>query len=234
MMSYATVVKETISQYAELDIIDAHQIYLSKCKDVPEQTYYKTISRMTKSGEIARLTKGIYCRPKTGRFGRHISSEKQILEHYLGKDGKNGVVVGYRMYNKYKLTTQISKRIDVYSNVSEQEKKKVLDVTIKKANIKFDTSSIKMIELLDFLENVNKIEELNKRHAIRFIEDAAALYNDQSLEKLVRAIGYKKSTLASLRNVLDYYKINHSIGKYLNSVSKYKSMKMEDLNEFTP
>ena len=36
MMSYATVVKETISKYAELDIIDAHQIYLSKCKDVPE------------------------------------------------------------------------------------------------------------------------------------------------------------------------------------------------------
>lgn len=101
-------------------------------------------------------------------------------------------------------------------------------------NIRFDTASIKMIELLDFLENVNKIEEFNKRHAIRFIEDAVALYNDQLLEKLLIAIGYKKSTLASLKNVLDYYKINHSIGKYLNGLSKYNSMRMEDLYEFTP
>ncbi len=230
-MSYSTMVKEKINKYSELEIIDAQRIYTSKCKSVPEQTFYKTISRMTKSGEIERLTKGIYCKPKIGRFGRLVSSEKHILEYYLGANGKRGVVVGYRMYNKYKLTTQISKVVEVYSNVSEQEKKKVLNVEIKKANLRFDPSSIKMIELLDFLENVNNIEELNRENTILFIEDAIALYSEKTLEKLIRTIGYKKSTLASLKNVLDYYKINHSVGRYLNAVSNYKSIRMEDLYE---
>ena len=232
-MNYSTMVKEKINKYSELEIIDAQKIYTSKFENIPEQTYYKTISRMTKNGELERLTKGIYCKPKIGRFGKMISSEKHILEHYLGANGRSGVVVGYRMYNKYKLTTQISKVTEVYSNVSEQEKKKVINVEIKKANIRFDPSSIKMVELLDFLENFHSIEELNRKNAIRFIEDAIELYSQKTIEKLVKTIGYKKSTLASLKNVLDYYKVSHSVGKYLNEISNYKSIRMEDLYEFT-
>jgi len=106
-------------------------------------------------------------------------------------------------------------------------------VEIKKANIRFDPSSIKMVELLDFLENIHSIEELNRKNAIRFIEDAIELYSEKTLEKLVKTIGYKKSTLASLKNVLDYYKVSHSVGKYLNEISNYKSIRMEDLYEFT-
>lgn len=125
-MSYSTMVKEKINKYSELEIIDTQKIYTSKLKNIPEQTYYKIISRMTKNGELERLTKGIYCKPGIGRYGRMVSSEKHILEHYLGANGRDGVIVGYRMYNKYKLTTQISKVIQVYSNVSEQEKKKLV------------------------------------------------------------------------------------------------------------
>lgn len=232
-MSFSTMVREKINEYSELEIIDTHKIYTSKCKNIPEQTYYKTISRMTINGELERLTKGIYCKPKIGRFGKIVSSEKHVLEYYLGDKGKNGVIVGYKMYNKYKLTTQISKVIQVYSNVSEQEKKKVINVEIRKANVRFDHSLIKMVELLDFLENINNIEELNRKNAIRFIEDAIKLYSDKILEKLLKTIGYKKSTLASLENVLNYYKISHSVGKHLNELSNYKSIRMEDLYDST-
>lgn len=90
-----------------------------------------------------------------------------------------------------------------------------------------------MVELLDFLENINNIEELNRKNAITFIEDAIKLYSDKILEKLIKTIGYKKSTLASLKNVLDYYKVSHSVGKYLNELSNYKSIRMEDLYDFT-
>lgn len=122
--------------------------------------------------------------------------------------------------------------IEVYSNISEQEKKKVMNVEIKKVNLRFDSSTIKTIELLYFLENVNSIEELNKKNAILFIEDAIKLYSEKVLEKLIRTIGYKKSTLASLKNVLDFYEINHSVGKYLNELSNYKSIRIEALYEF--
>ena len=231
-MNYSIMIKEKINKYNELEIIDAQQIYINKCKDIPEQTFYKVISRMTKSGEIERLTKGIYCRPRVGRFGRMVSSEKHVLEHYLGENGKSGVAVGYRMYNKYNLTTQISKVIEVYSNKSAQEKKKVLNVEIKKVNLRFDSSTTKLIELLDFLENINGIEDLNRKNAVLFIEDAIAFYQEKTFEKINRTIGYKKSTIASLRNVLDYYQITHSVDKYLNGLSTYNSIRMEDLYEF--
>ena len=233
-MSYSTMIKEKINQYSELEIIDAQQLYTSQFENVPEHAFYKTISRLTQSKEIERLTKGIYCKPKIGRFGKMISSEKNILEYYLGMSGNKGVVVGYRMFNKYKLTSQISKGVEVYSNKTEQEKKKVLNVEIKNANLKFDVSTIKMIELINFLENYYRIEDLNKYNAKLFIEDAVTYYNDKTLDKLIKMIGYKKSTLASLKNILDFYKVNHSISRYLNRLSNYKSISMETLNETTP
>lgn len=232
-MSLSLTVKEKINQYSELEIIDTQNIYVRNFKNIPEQNFYKTISRMAKKGEIIRLTKGIYCKPTIGRFGRVLSSEKHILEYYLGTNGKKGVAVGYRMYNKYRLTTQISKGIEVYSNVSVQEKKNVLNVKIKKVNLRFEPSTSKIIELLDVLENFNNIEELNRKNAILFIEGATTSYSDKILENLIKTIGYKKSTLASLKNILDYYEINHSIGKYLSEVSSYKSIRMEDLYELT-
>lgn len=232
-MSYSAIVKETINKFSELEIIDAQKVYTSKCTTVSEQTYYKAISRMTKNGEIERLAKGIYCKPRIGRFGRMVSSEKHILAHYLGLNNKHGVVVGYRMYNTYNLTTQISKGISVYSNVIEQEKKNVLNVEIKKANLRFDSPTIHLIELLDVLENIHNIEDLNGKNAILFIEKAVAIYNDNILEKLIRTIGYKKSTLASLKDILDYYKVSHSVGKYLSVLSNYKTIKMEDLYDIT-
>lgn len=228
-MSYSAIVMESIKQYPELKIIDAQQIYKRKFKSIPEQAYYKTISRMAKSGEIERVAKGIYCKPKKGRFGSVVSSERHILDYYLGENLKSGVVVGYRMYNKYKLTTQISKVIEVYSSVSEQEKKKIENVVIKWVNIRFDDSTKGMIELLHFIENMNSIEELDKENATKFIENMIGYYHEKTLEKLVKTIGYKKSTLASLRNILDHFKVEHTVGNYLNGTSKYKSIKMEEL-----
>jgi hypothetical protein len=48
----------------------------------------KTLSRMAKSGEIKRLAKGVYCRPKKNKFGLIISDEKNILEYYVGSKKK--------------------------------------------------------------------------------------------------------------------------------------------------
>ena len=117
-MSYAMMIRENVGKYPELKIIDAHKLYKEKFNTISEKAFYKTFSRMAKAGEIKRIAKGIYCIPKKGKFGVTISGEKDILEYYLGSKNSKGVVVGYRMYNKYKLTTQVSKDIEIYSNVT--------------------------------------------------------------------------------------------------------------------
>lgn len=230
-MSYAAMVMNNVKEYPELKIIDAHKLYQEKFNDVSEQAFYQTFSRMVKTGEIKRLTKGIYCIPKKGRFGDTVSSEKNILEHYLGSNHNRGVVVGYRMYNKYKLTTQVSKRVEIYSNMTLQENRHILNVFIRKANIRFDKPTIRLIELLEVLQNYKKIEDLNYASMIKFVEASIEFYDKKVLDKLVRVIGYKKSTLASLKNVLDYYGTENEIDEYLNGTSKYNALRMEELNE---
>ena len=232
-MSYAMMIKENISKYPDLKIIDAHKLYKEKFSDISEQAYYKTFSRMVKAGELNRVTKGIYCVPKKGRFGVMVSSEKDIFEYYLGSKNNKGMIIGYRMYNKYRLTTQVSKNVEIYSRVILQKKKNIKNITINRVNIQFNTTTIKLIELLEVLQNYRKIEDLNYANLIKFIEDSVKYYNDRILDKLIRVIDYKKSTLASLKSVLDYYGKKNTINKYLNRISKYNVLRMEELNEIT-
>ena len=228
-MSHSNKILEKLNRYSELEIIDAQRLYQEKFNDMSEQAFFKRLSRLAKNGEIQRLTKGIYCKPKKGRFGIIESNAKNILEYYVGTNKNKGVVVGYQMYNKYGLTTQVSKIIEVYSNATLQEKRKIKNVIVHKANLKFDASTKKMIELLEVLENYQSIEELNTKSMLKFITDTGRYYNEKTLEKLLKTIGYKKSTLASLKHLLEYLKIENTVDQYLNGTSKYKALRLEEL-----
>jgi len=228
------MVEKRVSKYPELKIIDARQMYKDKFSEIPEQAFYQAVSRLAKTGEIERLTKGIYCRPKAGKFGKIVSSEKDILEYYLGKNGKKGIVVGYRMYNTYGLTTQISKSVQVYSNVPLQEKREIRNVSVKKVNLKFEAPTKRMVELLEVLQNYNKIEDFHIGNLRNFLRTAVEYYDEKILAKLLNEIGYKKSTLASLKNVLDYFDIGNTVGNYLNGTSKYDALDVEKIYGTAP
>lgn len=228
-MSYSSRIIESINEYPELTIIDAQKLYKEKFNDVSEQAFYKTISRMSKNEDIERVSKGIYCKPRRGRFGTITSSEKNILEHYLGINKNKGVVIGYQMYNSKGLTTQVSKNIELYSNITFQEKKQIKNIIIYKANIRFDISTIKMIELLEVLQNYRNIEDLNVIGLKRFIEDSVKYYDEKTIQKLIKTIYYKKHTLASLKNILDFFNVENKIESYLNGTSRYNAIRMEEL-----
>lgn len=232
-MSYSSLIMESVEKYPELKIIDAQKVYKEKFSAIPEQAFYQTVSRMAKSGEIIRITKGIYCKPRISRFGTIISTENNILEYYLGRNQNEGVVVGYRMYNKYGLTTQISKGVELYSNIVLQEKRQIRNVLILKADLKYDAAAKRMIELLEVLENYKKIEDLNRSNLKEFIKISVEYYEEKILKKILKEIGYKKSTLASLKSVLDSFSIKNTIDNYLNGTSKYDILKMEELYETT-
>lgn len=228
-MTFAGAIAETILKYPELKIIDSQRVYKEKFADVSEQAFYKTLSRMEKKGEINRITKGVYCRPKRGRFGVVVSGETDILEHLLGRNKNKGIVIGYKMYSSYELTTQVSKTVNIYSNVPYQEHKVIKNVHARRVDLKFEPSVVKLIELLEVLEHFRSIEDLNKSKLFSFLEMAASYYDENLLQKVQKQIGYKKSTLASLKNVLDYFKISNSLSNYLKGTSTYTVINIEDL-----
>jgi hypothetical protein len=135
------------------------------------------------------------------------------------------------MYNRYKVTTQVSKNIEIYSNVISQEEKNIKNVKILRADLEFDETMIKLIELLEVLENYKNIEDLSYDNLLKIMKSFTRNYNDSNLNQLINKIGYKKRTLASLKNVLNHYGIENKIDQYLNETSNYDALRMEALNE---
>lgn len=232
-MSYSSMVMENIRQYPELKLIDAQKMYKEKFEGMPETAFYKAVSRLAKDGEIERITKGIYCKPKKGRFGTTVSTEKEILEYFLGQNKNKGVVIGYRLFNKYRLTTQVPKIIKLYSSVIIQEERNIRNVTVKKANLRFNTTTIRMIELLEIIQAYKTIEDLNINSFINFIEETVKYYDEKTVERVIKSCSYKKGTLASLKNILDFFNLENNIDKYLNGISQYNAINMGKLYETT-
>ncbi len=230
-MSFTQVITETVLKYPELKIIDSQKVYREKFKNVPEQVFFKILSRLEKKGEIKRITKGVYCRPKESRFGLLISGEENIQEYLLGKNKNRGVIIGYKMYSKYGLTTQVSKNVEVYSNVPYQKRKTIRNVVVRKVELEFEPEISKLIELLEVLENYPSIEDLNRTNLFSFLEKSVDNYNDKVLEKILKQINYKKSTLASLKNVLVFFNVSSIVSSYLRETSRYSAINMEDLYE---
>lgn len=131
-MNYQLEVREKIESYPLRELIIANKFLIEKLPNIPANTYYKSIERMRKKGELEWLAKGVYCRPKVTKFGKISAGEENILNYYIGKENYTGVVIGYRLYNKYGITTQVSKSVKIYSNVLEEEKKVIKNVEIKK------------------------------------------------------------------------------------------------------
>ena len=60
----------------------------------------KALNRMVKSGEISKLAKGRFYKPRRTQFGELKPSPYQIAKDYIERDGKLiGYITGYSAYN---------------------------------------------------------------------------------------------------------------------------------------
>ncbi len=230
-MNYTTVITKEIEKNYKKDIFIASKLYKNKFSYIPEPTFFKVLSRLEKGGMIKRVSKGIYCMTAQGRFGEIGASEKNISQYFLGKNKNKGVLIGYKMFTKYGMTTQIPKNVEMVSVVPEMEKTTIFNMKIQRINIKLDQSTIKMIELLEVLQNYTKIEELNYKKLVRFLGESVRYYNETDVIRILSSIKYKKSTIASLVKVLRYYRISTELSSYLKGTSKYKTIDIEGLYE---
>ena len=105
---------------------------------------------------------------------------------------------------------------------------------MKKADLRFDASTKKLIELLEVLQHHKEIEDLNYKNLWKFLSAASEHYNENKLGNILGEIKYKKSTLASLKNVLDHFGVSNTVGKYLKGTSKYDALDVEKIYEATP
>jgi len=230
-LNYQLEVKNKIEEYPVRELIVASRFLKENLTYIPENTYYKSLERMVKKGELQKLAKGVYCRPKITRFGKILSGEQDILNYYTGKKNSTGIVIGYRLYNNYGITTQVSKIIEIYSNILEEEKKTIKNIQIKKINLSINSEIKKAIEQLEILQHYNEIEDVNENGFISLISTIAESYSNEVFINVLSNIKYKKRTIAFLESILNYNNIRNTLSQFLNGISKYKIPLIGELYE---
>lgn len=229
MNSYAKYIESVIEQEPENKLLEASALYERSFGTVPEMSYYKTLERMSKQGTLVHLTKGIYYRPKKSRFGSVPISENDIISHYTS-DGR-GVVIGYRLYNRKGLTTQVSKRVEVLSSALSEQKKNVSNVCVTNCSVDLTADTIPVIEALEILQNYRSIEDVNKGALAAYMAGFTKIYSDHAAVYVLKNRKYKKSTIAFLESFLNHLGIENTLNQFLSVLSSYAIPEMEEFYE---
>jgi len=229
-MKSNTAFRKAIQYYKENELIFASKVYKeSMSKDISEVAYYKMLERMYKDGELAKAARGIYYKPKSSKYGIIPPSQEQIIESFTKNN--TGTVIGYALYNRLNLTTQVAKTVQVLSSTLDGFTKTIRNVSIKQVELEFTQDVEDMIQGLDVLQNFYEIEDINYLAFLKYCNTLAEYYREDVFEKVISKVSYKKSTIAFLREILCYYNVQNTLYKYLSALSNYKYPRMEELHE---
>lgn len=231
-MSSRAIVEERLAAYPENHLLFASKLYTEAfAKEMSEAAYYKTLQRLCEKRAIAKIAKGVYCRPISTRFGEVLPSEKQIIYEFT--KNATGMVVGYAMYNALNLTTQIAKNIEVYSSVIDEQQKQIGKVLLKKQSLCFDERTIKSVQMLEVLQNYDTIQDMNSKSFWGLCKEYSKNYDAEACEYVLSRIKYSKRTIAFLHSILNFHNVKNSLERFLSPFSKYQIPSMEDLHEAT-
>ncbi len=228
MKSNAEIIESIIEKIPENQIIVANTLF-SSVKNIEEQNFYKILQRLTDSGKLVHITKGIYIRPCVSKYGIVPLTEKEIIKHY--SESNQGLSIGYELYNALGITTQTPGTFKVLSHKLQENRKTIQNVTVTKISFEVTKKRRRAIEALEVIENINDIEDLNTKAFSEYMESFAKEYDNETAEFVLSNMKYKKSTIASLRCFLDYFQIKNDLEKYLSKLSTYKTIDVRGLYE---
>lgn len=227
-MTSTKLITQTLEQIAENELIFASKLYAEQLnRDVSEEAYYKTLERLCKTGDLCRIAKGTYYRPRKGKYGVVPPTQKEIVEFFT--EPNIGTVVGYSLYNSMKLTTQVSKTVEVFSSQLQQQTKNISNVLLQFCNLVYTPEVKGMIHMLEVLKNFNEIQDLNYAQFISCCENFVVQYSDVVFEQVYQQKRYQKKTLSFMRNILNHYGVQNNLSKYLSGLSEYKHPTMEEI-----
>lgn len=229
-MQSNNIIKNTLLNYKENELIFASKLYKTELyNQVSEAAFYKTLERMCKSGKLVKISKGMYHIPKASKYGIVPPTDKDIISAFT-KDG-TGTIVGYSLYNTLNLTTQVAKTIEVLSSSLESFTKTIRNIVIRQVKIDYTENVMNMIHVLEVLQNYYNIQDINTVSFIVFTKELINWYDEEIFKKVIETINYKKSTIAFLREILNFYGVKNNLNIYLSSMSEYKYPRMEEIYE---
>lgn len=229
-MNGNSVVKNAIEQFNPNELIHASKLY-KEClsTQISEVAYYKVLQRMCEAGTLVKIAKGTYHLPKPSKYGVVPPSEEEIISAFT--ENETGTIIGYSLYNSLSLTTQIPKTITVMSSALKGLTKTIRNIIVHQVPLKFTDEVANIIHGLEVLQNFNSIQEINYSAFLNYTKELATAFDTETFEKILSVKTYKKSTIAFLEEILNYYNIENNLNMHLSALSSYKHPRMEEIYE---
>lgn len=229
-MKTRQLVEDVINEYSPNEIFFAGRLYKERLSEIlTEAAYYKILERMCNSHTLLNIARGIYCRPEITPYGLLGPSEAQILKAFTDND--SGIIVGYTLYNHLGLTTQVSKRTEVFSHNLEQDTKTIGSICVSRHRLDYSKPVSDTVAMLEVLKHFNEIQDMNYKIFIEYAKEFANNYRQDVFEYVSAEIKYQKRTIAFLREILNYYGISNNLSKHLSALTRYNYPTMEKINE---
>ncbi|MCD8203227.1 MAG: DUF6088 family protein [Prevotella sp.] len=197
--------------------------------DVPRQyraTLIKALNQFEYAGEIKRISKGRYYKPRKSIFGELFPSEKEIVKDFLEKDGNTiGYITGTRAFASLALTTQVSSVIMVGTNVSRRPLSRgQYKITFLLQPNRINNKDIPLLILLDALRLIKEIPGTTPDETIKQIIIWIKELSDTDKTRLLRLCrAYKPYVRAQLGAIFDYLGFpTYDYIETLNPLSRYK------------
>ena len=198
---------KTIREYCLLNKGQMFDVSLEMKKHfsmVPYKTLLKILNRLEDEGIISKYSKGLYT-----INADETNKDDPIISFYANEE--TGVVVGYALYNRYKITEHQQKPIIIYTNAMETSTKNLGDdyTLIHYPVFSFYPATRKLIEALDILENSDEIIDRDLKQLSIVLAELLQDYENLVFEDLIRNHHYKYSTICTLDRILSDLNIHN-------------------------
>lgn len=222
--------KNALDLMAANEMFEASRLYCEQFNTImSEAAFYKSLERLVKVNYLIKISKGLYARPEQSKYGIVPPSEEEIITSFI--ENSRGIVIGYQLYNALNISTQISKNVRIYCNAIDQITKNIGNISIERKELEFNEEVRKVVEMLEVLSNFNTIQELNYNGFILLCKKFYKQYNEEVTKTVLSKIRYSKSTIAFLRNILNHYGVDNTLGENLSVFSTYNFPSMEKIYE---
>lgn len=221
-MRYRDKIVEYFDGLPQGSVVSANRLYEKEFSKMTEAAFFKTMERLTKSGVLKRVGKGLYAASDSDSAALDNKNAEVMLNYFFGENNDNGMYIGQKLYVKYGITDVTSDDIMLYSNIISKDTCNVGNIHVKRVDVELTYENTKIIEALEIMQNFDNIEGLNKARFARFAKQFSKVYNDEAAVYVITHMKYKKSTIAFMKKVLDMYKVPHSLQQFLSHSSKYK------------
>lgn len=224
-MSITSIVQNDVARFEPGQIFTYRDIPIYRTS--PDSTV-KTLSKLVKTGDVRRFSKGNFYRPKQGILGELRPSDSEKIKSLLYKNGKlAGYITGVSLYNRLGLTTQVPGVLTI-ATMKARQVKDLGNMTVRMVTARAPVSekNLPALEFLDALADIRTIPDATPSESLRRLMAILYTRDQAALKKLIElALGYYgPSAKALLGMALDITGVADSLSLYesLNATSRYK------------